>query len=93
MEETVLGITEWLHKETGEENLCMAGGLALNCVFNNRIRDQGLFKNIWVHPASGDDGTALGAALWIDPNQRRSTEKAFVIDDAYWGPDYSDDEI
>jgi carbamoyltransferase len=93
LEETVLEITEWLYRETGEENLCFAGGVALNCVLNGRIRDQGLFKNIWVQPASGDDGTALGAALWIDAQKRCSPEKAFVMDHAYWGPEYSDEEI
>ncbi|MDF2431771.1 MAG: carbamoyltransferase [Mucilaginibacter sp.] len=93
LEETVLKITDWLHHETGEENLCMAGGVALNCVLNGRIRDQGLFKNIWVQPASGDDGTALGAALWVDAQQRKSTSKNFVMDHAYWGPEYRDEEI
>ncbi len=52
--------------ETGSDNLCMAGGVALNCVMNARLRDHGPFKNIWVQPAAGDAGTALGAALWID---------------------------
>jgi carbamoyltransferase len=93
LEETVLNITEWLHKETGEDNLCMAGGVALNCVLNGRIRDQGLFKNIWVQPASGDSGTALGAAQWIDAQQRNGTVKDFVMDHAYWGPEFHDDEI
>jgi carbamoyltransferase len=93
LEETVLKITEWLHKETGEENLCLAGGVALNCVLNGRIRDQGYFKNIWVQPASGDDGTALGAALWIDAQERNAIDKAFVMNHAYWGPEYSDAEI
>ncbi|MDB4926652.1 carbamoyltransferase C-terminal domain-containing protein [Mucilaginibacter sp.] len=93
LEETVLKITEWLYRQTGEQNLCMAGGVALNCVLNGRIRDQGLFKNIWVQPASGDDGTALGAALWVDVQQRQSTTKGFVMDHAYWGPEYSDEEI
>jgi carbamoyltransferase len=93
LEETVLKITEWLYHQTGEKNLCMAGGVALNCVLNARIRDQGLFENIWVQPASGDDGTALGAALWVDAQQRESTNKDFVMDHAYWGPEYSDEEI
>jgi carbamoyltransferase len=93
LEETVLKITEWLYHQTGEKNLCMAGGVALNCVLNARIRDQGLFENIWVQPASGDDGTALGAALWVDAQQRESIIKDFVMDHAYWGPEYSDEEI
>ena len=93
LEETVLNITKWLHSVTGEENLCMAGGVALNCVLNGRIRQQGLFKNIWVQPASGDDGTALGAALWVDAEQRKSDVKDFIMDHAYWGPEYTDEEI
>jgi carbamoyltransferase len=93
LEETVLKITKWLYHQTGEKNLCMAGGVALNCVLNARIRDQGLFENIWVQPASGDDGTALGAALWVDVQQRESITKDFVMDHAYWGPEYSDEEV
>src|SRR5690606_32586913 len=64
LEEKVLELTSWLHRETGLENLCLAGGVALNCVLNARIRDRGPFKNVWVQPASGDSGTALGAAIW-----------------------------
>lgn len=93
LEETLLELTSWLKKETGQENLCMAGGVALNCVANARIRDKKDFKNIWVQPASGDDGTALGAALWVDAQQRKSNERTFIMDHAYWGPDYSDSEI
>ncbi|UOE52424.1 carbamoyltransferase [Mucilaginibacter sp. SMC90] len=93
VEETLLDISSWLQKETGSGNLCMAGGVALNCVANARIRDAKVFNNIWVQPASGDDGTALGAALWIDAQQRKSNQREFVMDHAYWGPEYSDDEI
>lgn len=93
LEETMLELTDWLHKETQFENLCMAGGVALNCVANARIRDKGPFQNIWVQPASGDDGTALGAALWVDAQQRKSNEREFVMNHAYWGPEYSDAEI
>jgi carbamoyltransferase len=93
LEETMLELTDWLYRETKEENLCMAGGVALNCVANARIRDKGVFQNIWVQPASGDDGTALGAALWIDVQQRKCNKRSFVMYHAYWGPDFSDDEI
>lgn len=93
LEEAMLELTGWLHQETGEENLCLAGGVALNCVANARIRDKGFFKNIWVQPASGDDGTALGAALWVDAQERKSNEKTFVMDHCYWGPQYTDAEI
>jgi carbamoyltransferase len=93
LEETLLELTGWLQRETRSENLCMAGGVALNCVANARIRDDGRFKNIWVQPASGDDGTALGAVLWIDVQQRKSNSRDFFMDHAYWGPSYSDDDI
>jgi carbamoyltransferase len=93
LEETMLELTHWLHRETNEANLCMAGGVALNCVANARIRDKGPFQNIWVQPASGDDGTALGAALWVDAQQRGNKERSFVMNHAYWGPEYSDEEI
>jgi carbamoyltransferase len=93
IEESMLELTGWLQKETGEENLCLAGGVALNCVANARLRDRGAFKNIWVQPASGDDGTALGAALWVDARERKATERTFVMDHCYWGPEYTDQEI
>ncbi|EOR94546.1 Carbamoyltransferase family protein [Arcticibacter svalbardensis MN12-7] len=93
LEETVLALTNWLYQETKEDNLCMAGGVALNCVLNARIRDRGPFKNIWIQPAAGDSGTALGAAEWIDAQERKSTTKDFTMDHVYWGPEYTDDEI
>ncbi len=93
LEDTVLELVNWLHRETKENNLCMAGGVALNCVLNARIRDRGPFKNIWVQPASGDAGTALGAAIWVDAQERKSKHKNFSMEHAYWGPEYSDAEI
>lgn len=93
LEETALQICSWLHKETKEENLCMAGGVALNCVMNARIRDRGPFKNIWAQPAAGDSGTALGAAIHIDNKFRKNVSRSFFMTHAYWGPEYSDEEI
>lgn len=93
LEETGLEICNWLQQQTKEENLCMAGGVALNCVMNARIKDKCGFKNVWVQPAAGDSGTALGAAIWVDQQQRKNEGKCFVMDHAYWGPEYSDDEI
>jgi carbamoyltransferase len=93
LEETVLQLVNWFQKETGEENLCMAGGVALNCVLNGVIRDYSNFKNIWVQPASGDAGTALGAALWIDAQLRKDESKSFTMEHCYWGPEYSDEEV
>lgn len=93
LEETLLELTHWLYSETKLDNLCMAGGVALNCVANAHIRDAGPFKSIWVQPASGDDGTALGAALWLNAQLRKTEARSFIMDHAYWGPGYSDQEI
>lgn len=93
LEETVLKLVSWLHKQTGEENLCLAGGVALNCVLNARIRDYGPFKNVWAQPASGDAGTALGAAIWIDLQEKKSVQRNYEMSHAFWGPEYKDDEI
>jgi carbamoyltransferase len=74
----------------------MAGGVALNCVVNARLRDRGPFKDVWVQPAAGDAGTALGAALWIDYRERGKQDDAgrrWVMDHAYYGPGYTDEEI
>ncbi|HBH81231.1 MAG TPA: hypothetical protein DDY39_15525, partial [Nitrospira sp.] len=76
-EEVMLRVTKTLHRETGVEYLCMAGGVALNCVGNGRILREGPFKGIWIQPAAGDAGGAVGAALsaWhrYDDQPRRST--------------------
>lgn len=93
-EETALAIVRWLHEQTGMTDLCMAGGVALNCVMNARIRDEGPFERVWVQPAAGDAGTALGAALWADARIREGDERrTYVMDDAFLGPAYSEDEI
>ena len=92
LEESAIALASWLKKSTGAENLSMAGGVALNCVMNARIRDTGLFRKVWVQPAAGDAGTALGAALWTDFNQR-SSGKTWAMEHAFFGPEYSVDEI
>jgi carbamoyltransferase len=93
LEETTLALTSWLHEATGEDTLCIAGGVGLNCVLNARIRDEGSFEHVWVQPAAGDAGTALGAALWVDAQDRGDDERAYVLEHAFLGPAYSDDEI
>ena len=93
LEETALQLANWLYEKTHVENLCMAGGVALNCVMNARLRDRGPFKHIWVQPAAGDAGTALGAALWIDALERGTDERPYRMDHAFLGPSYSDEEI
>ena len=70
LEAAVLRIGAWLREASGERHLAMAGGVALNCVMNARLRDSGIFDSVWVQPAAGDAGTALGAALWVDARER-----------------------
>jgi carbamoyltransferase len=93
LEETVLELARWLQRRTGSRHLCLAGGVALNCVMNARLRDKGPFQEVWVQPAAGDAGTALGAALWIDAKERRNHQRAFRMEHAYLGPAYSEEEI
>lgn len=93
LEEAVLQLAGWLHSATGEEALCLSGGVALNVVMNSRLRDRGPFRRLWVQPAAGDAGTALGAALWVDARQRGSPAREYRMDHAFLGPSYSDEEI
>jgi carbamoyltransferase len=65
LEEVLLELAGWLHGQTGERVLTMAGGVALNCVANSRLLEQGPFDELWVQPASGDSGTAVGAAMYV----------------------------
>jgi carbamoyltransferase len=65
LEETLLDLTRWLHGRTGDRALTLAGGVALNCVANSRIHAEGPFEHVWVQPAAGDSGTALGGALSV----------------------------
>lgn len=92
LEESAIALASWLYEETRAENLCMAGGVALNCVMNARIRDTGLYRRVWVQPAAGDAGTALGAALCIDW-QARGGRREWHMDHAYLGPAWDDEEI
>ncbi|WP_244849267.1 MULTISPECIES: carbamoyltransferase C-terminal domain-containing protein [unclassified Caballeronia] len=96
LEETALDLARWLHERTGLKHLAMAGGVALNCVMNARLRDRGPFEDIWVQPAAGDAGTALGAALWTDYQERvkqGDSSRRWHMNHAYLGPRYEDDEI
>jgi carbamoyltransferase len=96
-EEIMLKITNYIQKETGMKNLCLAGGVALNCVANGRILREGAFENIWIQPAAGDAGGALGAALatWYEylGNTRTVTHKEDFMRGSYLGPRFSNDEI
>ncbi len=96
-EEIVLKQVHYAHKSTNEKNLCLAGGVALNCVANGRIIREGPFKNVWIQPAAGDAGGALGAALhlWyhVNDNPRQADEKNDQMSGAYLGPEFLNDEI
>jgi carbamoyltransferase len=65
LEEVILDLARWLHDQTGDRALTMAGGVALNCVANSRLLEEGPFEQVWVQPAAGDSGTALGGALHV----------------------------
>ena len=100
LEEVTLELVHWLHATTTEENLCLAGGVALNCVLNARLRDDGPFAHVWAQPAAGDAGTALGAALWVDAQERLGgaiddpdCRRSWRMEHAFLGPAFGDDEI
>lgn len=97
IEEVLLSITRHVYQTTGEKNLCLAGGVALNCVANGKIARQGLFKNIWIQPASGDAGGALGAALFTHYqilNRHRTVKSSKdSMQGSYLGPEFNSREI
>jgi carbamoyltransferase len=95
-EEIMLKIVRALKEEYKISNLCLAGGVALNCVANGKIQKEQIFKNIWIQPAAGDAGGALGAALalWhIELNQSRKINPKDDMQGSYLGPEYSNNEI
>lgn len=96
-EEVVLKIARHVRKETGMKNLCLAGGVALNCVANGRLLRENIFDNIWIQPAAGDAGGALGAALgvWYQylDNPRIADGMHDSMQGSYLGPQYSEQEI
>ena len=95
-EDIVLRIVRTARELTGSRNLCMAGGVALNCVANGKIWETGMFDDIWVQPASGDAGGALGAALaqWhIGMEQHRVPDKRDSMRGSYLGPAFSRDQV
>ncbi|MCC6779455.1 MAG: carbamoyltransferase [Hyphomicrobiales bacterium] len=95
-EEVVLRLTRAIAAETGAENLCLAGGVALNCVANGKVLRDGKFKRIWIQPAAGDAGGALGAALaahHLHVGRPRTLENRLDgMSGAYLGPSYDDGE-
>jgi len=96
-EEIVIKMAKYIKKETGMKYLCLAGGVALNCVANGKLLRSGLFEDIWIQPASGDAGSALGCSLftWYQylNNQRKVNYKSDSMKGAYLGPEFKNESI
>ena len=90
LEEVLLDLARWLHEQTGDRALTLAGGVALNCVANSRLAAEGPFEAVWAQPAAGDAGTALGGALWCARALGDSTQ---AMGTAALGREWSDDEL
>ena len=97
VEEVVIKMAKNISKETGMRNLCLAGGVALNCVINGVLLKEKIFDNIWIQPAAGDAGGSLGAAFcaWYlhNTNKRNPSTQRDAMKGSYLGPEYSDFEI
>lgn len=91
-EQVLLARAKWLRESTGARNLCIAGGVGLNCVANGRLVREAGFDNVWIQPAAGDDGIAIGCAYY-GYLQTRNEPRTSVMKHAYLGRCYSDDEV
>jgi carbamoyltransferase len=91
-EECAFHVLNNLWERTENPRLCIAGGCGMNSVANGKIRDRTPFRDVYIQPAAGDNGTALGAAYYIW-NQVLGNERGFVMEHAYWGTDYRDEEL
>ena len=92
VEEIMVKMARHVHSETGLKNVCLAGGVALNCVANWRILRESGFENIFIQPAAGDSGGALGTAFYLQ-NTVMKQPRRFVMKHACWGPSFTDHEI
>jgi carbamoyltransferase len=91
-EKALLARARWLRETTGAKNLCMAGGVALNCVANGKLAREAGFENVWVQPAAGDDGVAIGCAYYGHLAVQKKP-RSWVLNDAYFGRGYSEEEV
>jgi carbamoyltransferase len=91
-EKVLLARARWLRETTGAKNLCLAGGVALNCVANGRIVREAGFENVWIQPAAGDDGIAIGCALYGHLALQKKP-RTYVLGNAYFGRPYSEEEL
>lgn len=92
VEDVVLEICNYLHEKTGIDTLCLAGGVAMNSKMNGRILMESLFKKVWVQPNADDAGGSIGACFYYW-NQILGKERGFIMENDYWGPGFSNDEI
>src|SRR3989442_9222706 len=91
-ENVLLARARWLRETTGTKNLCIAGGVALNCVANGRLVRESGFENVWIQPAAGDDGIAIGCAYYGHLAIQRNP-RSFVVNNAYFGMPYKDQDV
>ena len=91
-EKVLLARARWLRETTGAKNLCIAGGVALNCVANGRIVREAGFDNVWIQPAAGDDGIAIGCAYYGHLADLQKKPRTFVMKHAYLGVEYKDED-
>jgi carbamoyltransferase len=91
-ENVLVARAKWLREKTGAKNLCMAGGVALNCVANGRIAREAGFENVWIQPAAGDDGVAIGCAYYGHLAVQKQPRK-YVMDHAFTGVAYTDERV
>ena len=92
LEEVLVAHWNALHKQTRQKALCLAGGIAFNCVANGKIFDETPFERVYVQPAAGDAGLSVGAAFAVN-HQILQRPREFVMSHAYWGPQFSESEI
>ncbi len=93
LDEIFIKIAKTAKKITGSKNVVLAGGVALNCVSNGKLAESKIFENVWIQPAAGDAGGALGAALRLSYLDTADTSKTTSQEGSFFGPDYSNDEI
>jgi len=91
LENIVSTLAQWLNKQTGSRNFCLAGGVAMNCVLNGHLAGKEFVDNIYIQPAASDNGVSLGAAQLL--NMREGLKKNQKMNHAYWGPEFTEVEI
>lgn len=91
LEKIVNSMSHWLFKKTGSRNFCLAGGVAMNCVMNGNLSKQSFVNNIFVQPASSDNGVSLGAAQLL--TVQGGINSSYKMEHVYWGPEFSEEEI